>query len=352
MAYFIKGIGNLSPQNTHNSRVFPEELRSEITSMIKIIHPDYKDYIDISSRRRMGNVVKMGITSALISLQDAGIENPGAIITCTGLGAVEDTDKFLTSVLDNNEQFLNPATFIQTTYNTISSLIAIRLQCHQYNSTYVHRSFSFETGLLDALMLLDEKEAETVLIGGVDDIIQNHFMLFNKHHYWKKEPMDSIQLLESKTSGTIAGEGATFFTVSSHEHPDNYCKIKGVSTYYSENIQEVVSKCHQFLNEKEVSIKDIDLVMLGINGDVRFDNQYLSFANALGENIPKGAFKHLSGDYYTASSFGMALSALAIYQNAIPDYLMYQSAKPDAIRNILLYNQFHAKEHSFILLGK
>ena len=60
MDYFIKGIGNISPQDTLSARVFPEMLRSENTHMLKCVHPDYKDYIDIASRRRMGNVVKIG----------------------------------------------------------------------------------------------------------------------------------------------------------------------------------------------------------------------------------------------------------------------------------------------------
>ncbi len=352
MEYYIRGIGNISPQETLNSRDFPTELHNENSTILKCIHPDYKDYIDISSRRRMGNVVKMGIASALISLKDAGIENPGAIITCTGLGAVEDTEKFLNSMLDNNEQFLNPAVFIQTTYNTISSLIAIRLNCKNYNSTYVHRSFSFETGLIDALMLIDENEAENVLLGGVDDITLTHFTLFDKLDYWKKSPINQVNLLDSKSIGTIAGEGSTFFTITNQEHPENYCRIKGVFTLFSSDIELVIKKFNSFLQTKDISLNNIDLIMLGLNGDSNFDDRYFSFMKVLNINTPMAVYKHLSGDYYTSSAFATALSALAIYKDEVPDYMMYKSEKPKSIKNILIYNQFRGNEHSFILLGK
>ncbi|MEI8203757.1 MAG: beta-ketoacyl synthase chain length factor [Bacteroidota bacterium] len=352
MEYYIRGIGNISPQNTLNPRAFPEDLLRDPNPLLKCIHPDYKDYIDISSRRRMGNVVKMGIASALICLKDAGIENPGAIITCTGLGAVEDTEKFLNSMLDNKELLLNPATFIQTTYNTISSLIAIRLNCKNYNSTYVHRTFSFETGLIDALMLLDEQEAENILLGGVDDITQTHYTLFDKLEYWKKNPVDQSELIDSHSTGTIAGEGSTFINITNKEHPDNYCRIKGVFTLFSSDTNQLIKKFNSFIQTKDISLDDIDLIMLGLNGDSNFDDRYSSFMQSLSKNIPVAYYKHLCGDYYTSMAFATALSALAIYQNDIPEYMMYKSEKPKSIKNILIYNQFRGKEHSFILLGK
>ena len=52
---------------------------------------------------------------------------PDAIITGTGLGCLEDTEKFLTAMVTNKEEFLTPTSFIQSTHNTVSAQIALLL---------------------------------------------------------------------------------------------------------------------------------------------------------------------------------------------------------------------------------
>ncbi|NJK84751.1 MAG: beta-ketoacyl synthase chain length factor [Bacteroidales bacterium] len=110
--------------------------------------------------RRMSRIVKMGICSALKCLKESGVEVPDAIITGTGFGCIEDTEKFLGSIIQNEEKMLNPTPFIQSTHNTVGAAIALKIKCNNYNNTYVHRGFSFEHALLDGLMLLNEDKAK------------------------------------------------------------------------------------------------------------------------------------------------------------------------------------------------
>ena len=159
MAY-INGIGIISPQNTLPGSEFLEPVVEHHSDFLKSVEPVYRTYIDPITSRRLSRLIKMGISAAKIcqqdagdGMQDAGCMMPDAIITGTGLGSVEDTEKILAE-LTIEEKFLNPTPFIQSTYNTISSQIAINLKCHQYNSTYVHRCFSFESCLIDALLQL------------------------------------------------------------------------------------------------------------------------------------------------------------------------------------------------------
>ena len=70
----------------------------------------------------------------------------------TGLGCLEDTEKFLSSIYTNEEKLLNPTPFIQSTHNTVAGAIALAIKCHGYNATYTHRGFSFESALEDALI--------------------------------------------------------------------------------------------------------------------------------------------------------------------------------------------------------
>lgn len=57
----------------------------------------------------------MSSVASKYALQEAGIENPDAIIVGTGMGCSQDSEKFLKNVIDNNEEFLTPTFFIQST---------------------------------------------------------------------------------------------------------------------------------------------------------------------------------------------------------------------------------------------
>ena len=90
---------------------------------------------------------------------------PDAVIAGTGLGCLEDTEKFLGSIYTLQEHLLNPTPFINSTHNTIAGAIALAIKCHGYNATYTHRGFSFESALLDALMLASENPEAAILAG-------------------------------------------------------------------------------------------------------------------------------------------------------------------------------------------
>ncbi|MDP4282756.1 MAG: 3-oxoacyl-ACP synthase, partial [Bacteroidota bacterium] len=144
---YITGLGSISPQMTYNNNHFLEEIKVPENSMLKVIDPVYKEYIQGDMVRRMSRIIKMGVTASKICLSDAALNMPDAIITGTGLGCIEDTEKFLSTMIRNKEEFLTPTSFIQSTHNTVGAQIALILKCHNYNFTYVHRGLSFESGL-------------------------------------------------------------------------------------------------------------------------------------------------------------------------------------------------------------
>ncbi len=148
---YINGTGAISPQTTHTED-FPFSVTEHEQVVLSCQEPDYKELIPPRTSRRMSRVIKMGVASALMALKDAGMEVPDAIVTGSGFGCMTDTEKFLESISENEEKFLNPSPFIHSTHNTISSQIALMLKCTGYNQTFVHGSFSFESALLDGMM--------------------------------------------------------------------------------------------------------------------------------------------------------------------------------------------------------
>ena len=131
--------------------------------------PDFREVISPMEARRMGRLLKRAVWCSTKALQEAGIAMPDAIITATDYGCMENSEAFLQGVLSPEEGAMSPTKFMQSTHNTIGSLVAIRLGCHGYNATYSHTGCSFRNALEDAMMQLQLGEIESALVGWFDE---------------------------------------------------------------------------------------------------------------------------------------------------------------------------------------
>jgi 3-oxoacyl-[acyl-carrier-protein] synthase II len=295
----------------------------------------------------------MGVTAAGICLHDAGVEKPDAIITGTGLGMMEETEKFLNGILDNGEKLLNPTAFIQSTHNTVGAHIAVMIGCNYYNLTYVHGPVSLENALLDSLMRLEEIPSEKVLLGGVEEITEAHFVITDSMGFWKKGLLSNLDLMKDKTPGTLAGEGASFFLLSKEESPQNYGLIRGLSTRFNPDKQTIaVDHIEDFLAAHKLNAAGIDLVILGLNGDPSSDAVYEPVTGYFEGKSNLAYYKHLCGEHYLASSFALWLAARILKSQSVPAIArLGENQKPGKIRNILIVNHHKNIHHSLILVS-
>ncbi|MCX6250641.1 MAG: beta-ketoacyl synthase chain length factor [Bacteroidetes bacterium] len=352
MTAYINGTGLISPQKTADISGFLNDIVQHQADYFKCIEPDYKTYLEPLTARRLSRLVKMGITTAKICLADAGCSIPDAIITGTGLGSLEDVEGILERIHDDSVP-ISPTPFMLSTYNTISSQIAIQLKCHGYNSTYVHRSFSFESGLMDAMMLLEEKSAANVLVGGIDEMVPNHHALIRRLGHWKMNPVDNLQLLAYKTPGAVPGEGSGHFLLSSQNNEHSYATIRGVKTFYQpESFEESKDQILNFLASSGLNPEDIDIFLTGINADTEFDPIYFRMAQDVFPEKPLAWFKHLSGEFYTATLFALWTAANILKRQEVPPVIILKYKVQKEVRNILIYNQYRNVHHSLILVGK
>src|SRR5574344_1940987 len=107
MAIYIKGMGNISIQDTLGKN-FIDAPVSYSEPYIRCIEPNFKDFINPLQLRRMSRIIKRAIASSLTAVEQSGIAVPEAIISGTGLGCIEDTEKFLSAMIENEEKFLQP----------------------------------------------------------------------------------------------------------------------------------------------------------------------------------------------------------------------------------------------------
>ena len=177
-------IGNDAP------RVIKELARVEITSEDQLA--EIRDYVKPLEARRMGKIMKSSLLSSLKALRQAGIEQPDAIITGTALGCLENSELLLRQMVEEGETMLKPTYFMQSTHNTISSNIAIRLSCHGYNITYTQDQASFDWAMRDAELLLKSGKCKTVLVGCHDESTPLYRQLMQRLGY------DDIPSVNSK----------------------------------------------------------------------------------------------------------------------------------------------------------
>ena len=336
---YINSVASISAQETFNSNSFLETILSCESKTVHAIHPKYKEFISPIASRRMATGVKMGIATSKTALQEAQLETPDAIITGTGMGCIEDSEKFLNAIIDNDEQYLTPTSFIQSTHNTVGAQIALTLKCKGYNVTYVHGSVSFESALVDAQLMLHENTANHVLVGGVDELGKQFI-----------QDIVLAEALESQPITTAFGEGAHFFTVSSLKQKETYCELKAIQIINKATPELISEKLQVFLKHNGLLASDIDAVLLGTNGD-GFDNYYQYLQDSMLNTTTQLHYKHLCGEFFTASAFGFWAAAHIIKQQQIPKALLLNEVKKSTYKHVLLYNQFKGQQHNFILLN-
>ena len=347
--YYINGIGCVSAQETSDTEKGFQDFEELKESIVSLQKPDYKKHIQPSMIRRMSIGVKMGVVASSIALQEAEIEIPEAIITGSGMGCLRDSEKFLKNIVDNDEQFLTPTAFIQSTHNTVGAQIALGLGCKNYNVTYVHDATSFETSLIDAMMMMDEGE-QNILVGGVDEIGPYTADLHNLIGHVKSEESLEKGILNSNSKGAVYSEGAQFFVLEDNKNAQSYAQLVDVATYNVLSENEVSEKIKDFLKDNNLTVSEIDLVVLGKNGDVDYDTYYSTLQNGIFKNTSQIYYKHFSGEYNTVSAFGMWTACKLLKEQKIPKNLHLNSIKTISIKNVLLYNQYRGKNHSFVLL--
>lgn len=293
------------------------------SGVLYAIEPDYKDIItNANLRRRMSHIVKMGVACGLLCLQKNNNILVDAIITATGLGCLADTEKFLNSIIENDERLLNPTAFTQSTFNVIGAQIALLTSNHAYNNTYVHRGLSFESALLDAMMRINEGD-QNVLVGAIDEATPT---------------LHSIMQKMGLLSNVTIGEGAQFFVLSNKGSSN--VELKGIKTFTGkQNFEEIAQRIKSFLSESDTNATAIDCLITGDTGNMAQDKIYLD-VQSLFQTAIKKRFKATCGEYPTASSYAFYLAT---------DYLRNNTKNK---QNVLIYNCYNRINHSLILLGR
>lgn len=329
---YIRGLGHVSAMAGGNH--LPEEVMVPSGPVYTSIEPEYQDYINGRLLRRMARIIKMSVAASSMAIADAGVAQLDAIITGTSLGCSEDTHEFLKSLIADNETLLSPTAFIKSTHNTIGGQIALMGNYNCYNMTYAHRSFSFESALLDGVLQLNEG-ASHVLVGGIDEITEVTTKLLQRQGCIEGT---------ANPKAPKGGEGAAFLVLGSEAHQDNYAVLNKVTICNDADAARALSTFLQHL--------PVQLVLTGANSPIEFRARYSKPLNAVLPNAAKGYYKPLCGEYHTSAGLASLLAALMLKNNHVPVWSVISGEVPQTLSSVLIYNRNEKDGHSFIYLSK
>src|SRR3989337_94938 len=223
--HFINGIGIISPQKTFEPNIFLTEITEYNKNVLTCVTPDFKTYINPIQMRRLSRMLRIGLSAAMICLRDANVKMPHGIITATGYGFLDETAKFLNELLQQQEAQLTPTYFMQGTSNALAGLVALTIKCMGYNNTYVSKGFALENALMDALMQVEDDPSSNLLVGSYDEAAEVQYKANQRVKQFKTEYINNLSLFETKTIGSIQGEGSAFFLISGKQSESSWCEL-------------------------------------------------------------------------------------------------------------------------------
>lgn len=342
-ALYIKAAAAISPQESFDDSKFLKPVITSTSGKMFAVDAPYQQYISPVAIRRMSRLMKMTISCAMEALKRAAVATPHAIITGTGRGGVTDMEHFVKDMIRLEEGAMNPTAFIQSTYNSPNGWIAMQSKSTGYNQTYVHRGCSFELALQDAQMLAAEaKEPINMLVGCFDELTEDYYHIRRKRGYWKNPPVASDELYKHpELRGTIAGEGAAFFVLSNDPEGAS-CEVSNLKIIYQATPQNIKNALLELLSEENLNAKEVDIALVGENGDSEQALLYQE-ASTLLHGISQVRFKHLCGEFDTASGFATwyAFHSLSAVKHNVPQ-----------LKNLLLINHYILGGASLIFLKK
>ena len=341
---YIHKTAQISPQET----IFHKDadtINPAVNGKLIAKEPLYP-FIPAGILRRMGKSVKMGVGAALTIIEKQELNG---VIIGTANGGMNDCMKFLQQIVDYEEGMLSPGNFVQGVPNAIASQIGLLTNNKGYNNTHVHEGLAFENALMDAVMLLSENKNNSYLVGAVDEISDFYHNIeilkgnFNSDNILSKD-------YYNKHKGAIAGEGAAMFVVNNQQE-GSIAKLTGIDTFNNTDPEYLRNRLLDFKTKYQEETS-IDLMISGENGDERFDNFYAIMESTVGKDIPVVRFKHLCGEYSTATSYSVWLACLLLQHQDIPAHLLKTENQPKQINSILIYNTYFGVQQSIMLLEK
>lgn len=174
--------------------------------------------------RRMFRLARMSAVAARQALKHAELDpasmDPTRLGICfgTSFGAMEPTQKFMDSWINNGEASASPLQFMNSVHGIMASQIALDVNAQGVNLTTAQRDICFEGALDTAVQLLEAKRADVILVGGGDELTPMLHEFATRTQQVVLEDVPGLNPWGSR-KGIVPGDGAAVFVLERGDSP-------------------------------------------------------------------------------------------------------------------------------------
>ncbi len=320
---------------------------------------------DRIKRMGRGQAMAIGAVRRALAACPAGATLPApdeSTAVSVGTAWAEEGDEivFLENMIKLGEKGAKPAFFVNSVKNALASQLALCFGFRGENQTFAHDALSFESALWQGATLLRAGRSRHAVVCGVEALVE--FQEIQGHLFdWYRTDPAPLAPLTTQQCGTIPGEGAAAFilcapgTTTSRLARLSYVKARGpVQRGPTLAGRDEVAFLEQAMSEAGANRDATGLVLMGANGDAGLDAVYAEVAEWLraspgGPTV--GVYRHLTGDFATASALGFELAVRAVASRAVPSEVRVVMGEPSPAEWVLLYHLSSAGYHSAILVS-
>ena len=333
----VRGNSGIAPIRGFDTSKYACNLGAEIDNF------NAKDFMEPRFYRRLSRQSRLAVAASIEAINDSGLEISElnrqriGVVFGTAFGSTEQTDAFFVSLLAHGPQAAEPILFPDTVPNAPASHVAMYHGLQGPNSTFCQNHLSGECALAYGIALLEQDQADVVLVGGVDELSSILFHSLDSVRALKPiKQRDSLQPSQFPTGrGFIVGEGVTCLVLERADFAERSEK-KSYGTVLSLTLTSgVVAQAHYepdgramaqgmgtALKEAKINLEEVDIIGLAANGVDELEN---AEAKALEEvfghqwhQIPRLPLRYFVGEFGSAGLLSVATILLSLAEGTIP----------------------------------
>ena len=333
----IRGNSGIAPIRGFDTGKYVCNLGAEIDNF------NARDFMEPRFYRRLSRQSRLAVAASIEAIKDSGLKITDqnrhriGVVFGTAFGSTEQTDGFFVSLLNYGPQAAEPILFPDTVPNAPASHIAMYHGLKGPNSTFCQNHLSGECALAYGIALLEQDQADVVLVGGVDEL--SSILFHSLASVRALKPIQQRETLQPSLfptgKGFIAGEGATCLVLEREDFIERTEKksygtvlslalTSGVvaQAHYEQTGRSMARGMTTALKEANITIEEVGIIGLAANGvDELEDGELEALEEVFGtkwHSIPRLPLRYFVGEFGGAGLLSVATILLSLAEETIP----------------------------------
>lgn len=314
------------------------------------------EFLGEKGLRTLDRSTKLAASAARLALSDGQLVidednaySTGVALGCT-MGSLNSICEFDKVTISEGPQFVNPAFFPNTVFNSPASQVSIKCNIKGFNATI---STGF-TASLEAIRYawdcIDTGKADMALAGGVEELCLPTFLGFYKSGCLAGSKDGGLECscpFDKRRNGIMLGEGSAIFLIEDLESAlarkaRVYAEIlgfgRGFDAYgintYNPTGSGLRSAVDAALSEARIPPSRIDYICAAANSSLEADRIETAVIKQVftdKESMPcVSSIKSMTGECFSAGgALQTAAAACALANNTVPPTINYEAEDPD-----------------------